>query len=56
MAHFREFIRKSGLATNVDSVKSLGWALKEYPGLIEKFDSKPVKYVVKVDDDVKDSI
>ena len=53
MAHFREFIRKSGLATNVDSVKGLGWALKKYPGLIKKFDSKPVKYVITIDDDVK---
>ena len=55
MAHFREFIRKSGIATNIDSVKGLGWALRKYPGLVEKFECKPVKYVLKVDDDVRNT-
>ena len=42
------------LATNVDSMKSLGWALKRYPGFVEKFDCKPVRYVLKVHDEVKE--
>ena len=54
MSHFREFVRKSGLSSNVDSMKSLGWALKRYPSFVEKFDCKPVKYVLKVDDEVKE--
>ena len=54
MAHFREFVRKSELSSNVDSMKSLGWALKRYPGFVEKYDCKPVKYVLKVDDEVKE--
>ena len=27
MAHFRDFLKISGLHTNIESVKSLGWAL-----------------------------
>ena len=54
MAHFREFVKKSGLSSNVESMKSLGWALKRYPGFVETFDCKPVKYVLKVDDEVKE--
>ena len=54
MAHFREFVKRSGLSSNVESMKSLGWALKRYPGFVEKFDCKPVKYVLKVDDEVKE--
>ena len=52
MAHFREFVHRSGLSSNVDSMKSLGWALKRYPDFVDKFDCKPVKYVLKVDDEV----
>ena len=47
-AHFKEFLRQSGLATTVDNVKSLGWALKRYPDLIRKLDGKPIKYAIKV--------
>ena len=43
---FKDFIRRSGLATNVDSVKSLGWALKKYPDMIEKIDGRLVRYII----------
>ena len=51
-AHFKEFLRQSGLATTVDNVKSLGWALKRYPDLIRKLNCKPIKYAIKVNNEL----
>ena len=31
LSHFKRFIQMSGLHTNIESIKSLGWALKKYP-------------------------
>ena len=52
MGHFKEFIKQSGLYTNVESIKSLGWALKKYPAYVRKVDGRAAKYVIEVDGDV----
>ena len=50
MAHFRDFLKISGLHTNIESVKSLGWALKKYPAYVQKLDGRAAKYVLQVDE------
>ena len=52
MGHFKEFIKQSGLYTNIESIKSLGWALKKYPAYVRKVDGRAAKYVIEVDGDV----
>ena len=52
MAHFKDFNKQSGLYTNIESIKSLGWALKKYPAYVRKVDGRAAKYVIEVDGDV----
>ncbi|MBP59914.1 MAG: hypothetical protein CMJ62_00185 [Planctomycetaceae bacterium] len=50
MTHFRDFIKQSGLHTNIESIKSLGWALKKYSAYVQKLDGRAAQYVLQVDE------
>ena len=50
MTHFRDFLKQSGLHTNIESIKSFGWALKKYPAYVQKLDGRAAKYVLQIDD------
>ena len=47
--HFKRFIQMSGLHTNIESIKSLGWALKKYPNYVQKQAGRTAKYVIEID-------
>merc|ERR1712079_87343 len=36
MTHFRDFLKQSGLHTNIESIKSLGWAPQKVPSIRSK--------------------
>ena len=55
MAHFKEFIRQSGLYTNIESIKSLGWALKKYPAYVRKVDGRAARYMIEFEADTGES-
>ena len=48
MGHFKEYIKQSGLYTNIESTKGLGWALKKYPTYVRKVEGRAAKYVIEV--------
>ena len=48
LEHFRRFLEKSGLCSSIDNIKSLGWAVKKYPELVQKLDEgRYTKYAVR---------
>ncbi len=45
---FKRYLHQSGLRSSIDNIKSLGWATKRYPDLVQKLDEgKCVKYGVR---------
>ena len=50
MAHFRDFLKQICVHTNIESVKSLGWALRKYPAYVHKLEGRAAKYVLLVDE------
>ena len=50
MTYFRAFLKQSGLHTNIESIKSLGWDLKKHPAYVQKLDGRAAKYVLQIDD------
>ena len=52
MQHCKEFIKKSGLYTNIESIKSLGWALNKYPTYVCNVEGRAARYSIEVDGDV----
>ena len=53
LSHFKRFIQMSGLHTNIESIKSLGWALKKYPNYVQKQADRTAKYVIEIDRSVR---
>ena len=51
--HFKRFIQMSGLHTNIESIKSLGWALKKYPNYVQQLADWTAKYVIEIDRSVR---
>ena len=48
LEHFRRFLEKSGLCSSIDNIKSLGWAVKKYPELVQKLDEgRYTKYAIR---------
>ena len=48
LEHFRRYLEKSGLCSSIDNIKSLGWAVKRYPELVQKLDEgRYTKYAIR---------
>ena len=48
LEHFRRYLDKSGLCSSIDNIKSLGWAVKRYPEMVQKLDEgRCVRYAIR---------
>ena len=48
LEHFRRYLDKSGLCSSIDNIKSLGWAVKRYPEMVQQLDEgRCVRYAIR---------